>query len=391
MALQYVRIQKVVIAVLFASVSVVVLLSGELIAQSDDKDRDLILASMKGDLEQVKRLLDSGTDVNAKDQQGWSSLAWALRFRQWDVVKALLEKGAEVNGKARLSRRAVVEAAMDGRLEILRALLDKGLEVDTKSKEDYTALVEDVREGNLAFIWRLLEEDTEVDAKGKTGEDKPPYREIDRTSKAKFFGVGGWPYGVDCPGIELFWKFKNDQENTSAEEYPDAFFRTKEGKVVALSPGMAMFSPDCNHFWSTWYEGAAIDVFETATGKQISSFRGYYPAWSPDSTRIFMLRTGEGKVYQLWEWSLINKEERKIVEVTDYCECEPPGEGVAWYPVEFRENGDLIWSYSTCQQGANLRIWKVLTVDPSSGKIKETETKEDYCDNKIVTPLYHQD
>ena len=43
-----------------------------------------------------------------------------------------------------------------------------------------------------------------------------------------------------------------------------------------------------------------------------------------------MLRTGEGKVYQLWEWSLINKEERKIVEVTDYCECEPPGEGVAW-------------------------------------------------------------
>ena len=68
-----------------------------------------------------------------------ASLAWALRFRQWDVVKALLEKGAEVNGKARLSRRAVVEAAMDGRLEILRALLDKGLEVDTKSKEDYTA------------------------------------------------------------------------------------------------------------------------------------------------------------------------------------------------------------------------------------------------------------
>ena len=72
MALQYVRIPKVVIAVLFTTVSVVALLTGELIAQADDKDRDLILASIKGDLEQVKRLLDSGADVNAKDQQGWS-------------------------------------------------------------------------------------------------------------------------------------------------------------------------------------------------------------------------------------------------------------------------------------------------------------------------------
>ena len=141
---------------LFTSVSVVALLTGELVAQADDKDRDLILASIKGDLEQVKGLLDSGADVNAKDQQGWTSLAWALRFRQWDVVKALLEKGAEVSGKARLSRRAVVEAAMDGHLEILRALLDKGLYVDTKSKEEYKQLVEDIREGNLAVYLATL-------------------------------------------------------------------------------------------------------------------------------------------------------------------------------------------------------------------------------------------
>lgn len=99
---------------------------------------------------------------------------------------------------------------------------------------------------------------------------------------------------------------------------------------------------------------------------------------------------GESKVYQLWEWSLINKEERKIVEVTDFCQCDPPEEGVAWYPVEFKENGDLIWSYSTCQERANLGIWRVLTVDPSSGRIKEAETTERYCDTKMATPSDHE-
>ncbi|MGO9118431.1 MAG: ankyrin repeat domain-containing protein [Desulfomonilaceae bacterium] len=401
MALQYARILKVVIAVLFTTVSVVALLTGELVAQADDKDRDLILASIKGDLEQVKRLLDSGANVNAKDREGWTTLAWALRFRQWDVVKALLEKGAEVSGKARLSRRAVVEAAMDGRLEILRALLDQGLYVVTKSKEDYTALVENVREGNLAFIWRLLDEDTEVDAKEKPDKNEPPYQDDSThdakqhgasqapdpaTSKARFFGVDGWPYGIDCPGIELFWK--------SARAYATAYFETKKGKVLKLGNGkMAIFSPDCNCFWSTWYDGGVIEVFKTASGKRIYFFSGDYPAWSTDSSRIFMSRRGrdESKVYQLWEWSLINKEERKIVEVTDYCKCDPPEESIAWDPVEFKGNGDLIWSYSTCQEGANLRIWRILTVDPSSGKIKETETTERYCDTKIATPSDHED
>ena len=92
-----------------------------------------------------------------------------------------------------------------------------------------------------------------------------------------------------------------------------------------------------------------------------------------------MSRTGEGKVYQLWEWSLTDREKRKLNEVTDYCECDPPGEGVAWDPIKFRENGDLIWSYSTCEERASLQIGLVLTVDPSSGKIKETETIERYC------------
>ena len=373
---QYVRIRKVFIAVFVAGLLIVPLTVGA--SQGDDKDRELILASMRGKLEEVNRLLNSGANVNAEDQQGWTPLAWAVRARHWAVAKALLEKGAEINGKARLSRTAAIEGARNGHLEVLSALLDKGLEVDTKIKEDNTALIKAIKEGSLAKVMRLSGGDTKVEANRKPGKDQPSYGHIDETSKAKFFGVGGWPYGRDCPGIELFWKFqKIEEHDEDNEEYPAVFFQTKKGKVVRLGRGqLAMFSPDCNYFWSTWHNGMVIEVFETASGKQISSFVGYYPAWSPDSTRIFMSRTDAGKVYQLWEWSLLSKEARKIAEVTDYCECQPPGEGVAWHPVKFEANGDVIWSYSTCQKGANFRIWRVLTIAPSSGRIRETETDE---------------
>jgi hypothetical protein len=364
-----------------------VLLSGlvfqSCIAQADDKGRELILASMQGNLEQLKRLLDSGADVNAKDQEGWTPLAWAIRSRQWAVVKVLLEKGAEINGKPSLSRTAVIEAARNGHLEVVRALLDKGLEVDMKGKGDYTTLIKAIREGNLVFLTQLLEGDTKVDAKRKQGNDAPRYEHIDSTSKAKFFGVGGWPFGRDCPGIELFWKDRNDEDNAAEEDEGgyEAFFRTKKGEVVKLGKGqLAMFSPDCNYFWSTYHNGEVVEVFKTASGKKISSFVGYYPAWFPDSTRIYVSRRGKGKVYELWEWSLTDRKERKLIEVTDYCECQPLGDSVAWHPVEFEANADVIWDYPTCQEGADYRLWRVLTLDPSSGKIKKTDSEEEPCD-----------
>jgi hypothetical protein len=92
-------------------------------------------------------------------------------------------------------------------------------------------------------------------------------------------------------------------------------------------------------------------------------------------------RTGKGKGYSLWEWSLSKREDSLIVEVTDYCECRPPAEGVDWHPVVFSENGLLTWRYSTCGEGASgITLWKTLTIDPLSRTITKSQTEEDSCE-----------
>lgn len=206
-------------------------------------------------------------------------------------------------------------------------------------------------------------------------DDSANYEATERTSKVKNFGVGGWDYGTDCPGQELFWKFKRN------DYYPTAFFRMKDGKVVKLDRGMAMFSPDCNWFWFTGYDGDVVSVFESRSGKWVSSFSGNCPAWSPDSKRIIVSGALPDNSCQLWEWSVAEREKKPILVVKDYCPCQPPGDGVGWRPVEFKANGDLVWTYSTCNklQSGNT-IMRVLTIGLPSRKVIKTENAEDYCE-----------
>jgi len=63
------------------------------------EDGDLIDAVYEGDLEKVKKLLDEGEDVNARDDYGRTPLHYASIYGIVDVVKFLVEKGADINAK----------------------------------------------------------------------------------------------------------------------------------------------------------------------------------------------------------------------------------------------------------------------------------------------------
>ena len=185
----------------------------------------------------------------------------------------------------------------------------------------------------------------------------------EESSKQKYFGVGGWFLGKDCPNIELYWVTKGDSE----ENYiSNVFFRNSSGSVFKLSEGMATFNSSCKYFWHTGYASKQFQIFDKETGKPIiktigeypARFRiystktgkplittmGEYPAWSLDGKSVYFFRTKKTS-RQLWKLNVIDKSENLITEVKDYLPCFQQGDEVEWYPVIITKEGHVLWSY----------------------------------------------
>jgi len=87
-------------------------------------------AAGKGDIVKVKESLAQGSEVNAKDRDGYTPLSWAVGSGRIDVVKLLIEQGADVNAKERDGWTPLLSAAKKGHFQIAKLLIEKGADVE---------------------------------------------------------------------------------------------------------------------------------------------------------------------------------------------------------------------------------------------------------------------
>jgi len=85
-------------------------------------DQNLLNASALGNLEKAKRMLEAGADVNARDEQGWTSLMYASVDGNREVVQLLLDHGADVTQTNNTGQSAADIAQAGRRNEILELL-----------------------------------------------------------------------------------------------------------------------------------------------------------------------------------------------------------------------------------------------------------------------------
>jgi ankyrin repeat protein len=101
----------------------------------------LIEASAKGNLAQVRKLLDQGTSVNAKRlEEGTTPLIAACNRAHYDVAKFLLDRGADVNSANRNGWTPLMGAASGGDKNLVRLLIDRGADVKARHAYGWTAL-----------------------------------------------------------------------------------------------------------------------------------------------------------------------------------------------------------------------------------------------------------
>ncbi len=83
-------------------------------------------AVRRGSVEELRRLLAGGADINARDQHGQTALMRAAVAGDDQVADWLIQQGANLNQTAKYGLSALMLAVVNGHAGIVRILLNAG-------------------------------------------------------------------------------------------------------------------------------------------------------------------------------------------------------------------------------------------------------------------------
>ena len=95
-------------------------------------DADWDEAIKRGDVQNVRDLLDRGSDVNARDRHGQTALMLAAHAGHRQVVEALIAHRANLNTTAKYGLSALMLALVAGHAEVALLLADAGTDLSLR-------------------------------------------------------------------------------------------------------------------------------------------------------------------------------------------------------------------------------------------------------------------
>lgn len=352
----------------------------DIIATLEDKDARksmLMTATKEGYIKIVRILSDKNTDINTKDEKGWTVLMASAKKGYIKAVKALLNKGADVNAKSNEGMTALMMAAKKGHTAIVLNLLNKGAEANAKSNDGITALMWGAMEGHAAVVLALLNNGADIRAKTKIGMTALMYAaekghtetfNLLSKSKEKSYGIQAIKSissNVSPPPNKL----------TSSPKRPNEFLYTKiTGRrwavIIGISnyndsriPGLRYASADAQAFydWAVSADGGKyapsrvkLLLDKDATGEKIKAalyvwlkqalaedvvtiyFAGHGSPESPDSPDNLFLLPYDTKYdsiattgFPMWDIETALKrfiKAKKVVMIADACHAGGVGQ-----------------------------------------------------------------
>ncbi len=126
-------------------------------------------AARDGDLEEVKRLVKAGHDVNQRDGEERTPLIWAAEREHTDCMEYLIQNGAQLDLKNIYGNTALHLAARGGHLEVMKRLVEAGQDVNQKDWTDRTPLMLAARGGYTDCVEYLLHKGAQLDLKDELG------------------------------------------------------------------------------------------------------------------------------------------------------------------------------------------------------------------------------
>ena len=100
--------------------------------QNRAQDAALLQAAYAGKLDEARRAIDGGADVNTSDGHSNSALRYAVRWGHIKVAQTLVEAGAHVNQASPTGWTALLEAVIGGHAELASWLIGRGADVNSR-------------------------------------------------------------------------------------------------------------------------------------------------------------------------------------------------------------------------------------------------------------------
>jgi ankyrin repeat protein len=156
----------------------------------------LVCASLLGNKNFIKLLIESGADINGQDERGETALTIAVKNGNTELVELLIEKGAEINGKNKDGETALTIAVRSwspralaiiikrqpelnnkttltrftSHIKNIELLIEKGADINSKNMDGETVLMNAIQNGNTELVELLIKNGAEINGKSKDGE-----------------------------------------------------------------------------------------------------------------------------------------------------------------------------------------------------------------------------
>jgi len=140
------------------------------VAPLTDKEKELINAAKEDNIDKVRSLIEDGANVNAKDNEGFTALFYALELNYFDIVNSLIDNGADVNTNGKGGVTPLIYASFYGYEDFVNSLIEKGVDnFNAQTDVGMTALIHASRQGYENIAQLLIEKGADVNVKDDKG------------------------------------------------------------------------------------------------------------------------------------------------------------------------------------------------------------------------------
>jgi len=142
-------------------------------AKDSDGKTALIYAAENGYTKIIKLLIDSGADINKKDNKEMKpALIWAMKNKEFgkEVVELLIKNGANLNVKVAYEDNSALHyAVLYKQIEIIELLINRGVDLNKKNNYGFTALMSAVHNRYTDIVELLIKRGADINQKDNEG------------------------------------------------------------------------------------------------------------------------------------------------------------------------------------------------------------------------------